>query len=181
MKPAAKLTRIAAAGDSLHARGATALLKPSRDIAVLAGLQIIFYLVLTRLEPRFFVIHLYQLIPYVAIVLLIGYGHDRWAYALGSLVSLAWLGLASLAGLLESAVERLGATGSFPPDANLVSLFALATAVVAVLITVLGCFRWMKRYSGRGRTLRTFLISFGIVIAYYGALLRWFWDMMRST
>ena len=55
------------------------------------------------------------------------------------------------------------------------------TAVVAVLVTLLSRIHWMKEYSGRGRTWRTFLVSFGIVVAYYGVLLRWFWDMMRST
>jgi len=60
---------LALADDSLRTRGLTAFLKPGRDIAILAGLQIIFFLVLTRLEPRFFIIHLYQLIPYVSIVL----------------------------------------------------------------------------------------------------------------
>jgi len=83
---------LAVADNSLHSRAMTAFLKPGRDLAILAGLQIICFLALTRLEPRFFIIHLYQLIPYVAIVLLVGYGQERWAYMLGPLVSLAWLG-----------------------------------------------------------------------------------------
>ena len=180
MKPA-KLTGIASAEDSLRIRGTTAFLKPGRDIAVLAGLQIIFFLVLTRLEPRFFIIHLYQLIPYAAIALLVGYRRERWAYMIGPLVSFAWLGLAYTAGVLDSAVERLRTLGSSEPDANLVALFALATAVVAVLLIVLSRIHWMKEYSGHDRTWRTFLVSLGIVVAYYGVLLHWFWDMMRST
>src|SRR5712692_6220920 len=123
-----KLTGLAAADDSLRTRGIPAFLKPGRDIAILAGVQIICFLALTRLEPRFLIIHLYQLIPYVAIVLLVGYGHERWAYMIGPLVSLVWLGLAYMAGLLGSAVERLRTFGSSSPDANLFSLNDSATA-----------------------------------------------------
>lgn len=172
---------LAVADDSLRTRGLTAFVKPGRDIAILAGFQIICFLVLTRLEPRFFLIHLYQLIPYVAIMLLVAYGRERWAYMLGPLVSLAWLGLAFTAGLLDSALERLRTLGSSGPDANLIALLALATAVVGVLMVVLSRIHWMKEYSGRGRTWHTFLVSLGIVVAYYAVLLRWFWDMMRST
>jgi hypothetical protein len=176
----AKLSGIAAPEDSLHIRGAMTLLKPGRDIAVLAGLQIILFLILTRLEPRLFIIHLYQLIPYVAILLLVAYGHERWAYMLALLVSLAWLGLAYTARLLDLAIERMRTFGSSALDANLVALFALATAVMAVLMTVLSCLHWMKEYSAGDRTRRTFLVSLGIVVAYYGALLHWFWDMIPS-
>ena len=151
-----------------------------RDIAALASVQILCFLVLARLEPRFFVIHLYQLMPYVAIVLLIGYGHERWAYMIGPLVSVVWLGLAYMAGLLGSSVERLRNFGSFSPNADSVGLLALATAVVAAFMIVLSRFHWVNEYSGRGLVWRTFIYSLGIVITYYGILLRWFWDMIPN-
>jgi len=172
---------LAVADDSLRTRGLTAFLKPGRDIAILASFQIICFLALTRLEPRFFILHLYQLIPYVAIVLLVGYGQERWAYMAGPLVSLGWLALASMAGLLSSAVEHLRTFGSFSTDANLVTLLAIVTATVAVLMTMLCRIHWTKEYSGRGHTWRTFLISLGIVVVYYVILLRWFWDMIPNT
>jgi len=158
-----------------------AFLKPGRDVALLASVQIILFLALTRLEPRFFVIHLYQLIPYIAIVLLVGYRQERWAYMIGPLVSLVWLGLAYTAGLPGLAVERLRTFESSSLEANVVALFALTTAVLAVFLTVLCRVQWVKEYSGRGRTWRTFLVSLGIVVAYYGILLRWFWDMIPNT
>jgi hypothetical protein len=176
-----RLTRLAAADDSLHTRGIPLFVKPGLDIAILAGVQIICFLALTRLELRFFIIHLYQLIPYVAIVLLVVFRHERWAYMIGPLVSLVWLGLAYMAGLLDSAVDRLRTFGTSSQDANLVAILALTTAVVAVLITVLSRVHWLKECSGRGRTWRTFLISLGIVVAYYGVLLHWFWDMIPNT
>jgi hypothetical protein len=176
-----KLKSLAAADDSPHMPGIPWFGKPGLDIAILAGVQIICFLALTRLEPRFFIIHLYQLIPYVALLLLIRYGRERWAYMIGPLVSLAWLGLAYMAGLLGSAVERLGTFGSSGADVNFVAFFALATAVIAVLITVLSRVHWVKEFFGHGRPWRTFLISLGIVVAYYGVLLHWFWDMIPNT
>lgn len=167
--------------DPSRTRRTSAFFTPGRDIVALASVQILCFLVLARLEPRFFIIHLYQLIPYVAIVLLIGYGHQRWAYMIGPLVSVVWLGLAYMAGLLGSTVERLRDFGSFSPDANSVGLLALATAVVAALMTVLCRLHWVKEYSGRGLAWRTFLYSLGIVIAYYGILLRWFWNMIPDA
>jgi hypothetical protein len=176
-----EFTSFEATGGSPHARRILAFLGPGRDVALLAGVQIVCFLALTRLEPRFFIIHLYQLIPYAAIVVLIGYGQECWAYMAGPLVSLGWLTLASMAGLLGSAVERLRTFGSFSTDANLVTLLAIFTAAMAVLMTMLCRIHWVKEYSGRGRTWHTFLVSLAIVAAYYTILLRWFWDMIPNA
>ncbi|HYL62672.1 MAG TPA: hypothetical protein VE077_08620 [Candidatus Methylomirabilis sp.] len=73
----------------------------------MAVVQIFCFLTPERLEPYYFIIHLYQLIPYLAILLLVVYGQQRWAYTIGPLVSVAWFGLAYMAGLLGSAVERV--------------------------------------------------------------------------
>ena len=175
-----ELTVLAAADDSSRHRQVSRLLKPGRNVATLAGAQILCFLVLAQLEPRFFIIHLYQLIPYVAILILLGCGQARWAYMLGPLVSVVWLCLAFMAGLLSSAVERLRTFGNFGSAENLVALLALATAMIAVLITVLCCIYWVKEYSECASSWRAFLISLGIVVAYYGILLRWFWDMIPN-
>lgn len=176
-----ELTAFVPTADPSRTRRTSAFFTPGRDIATLASVQILCFLALALLEPHFFVIHLYQLIPYVAILLLIGYRRERWAYIIGPLVSVVWLGLAFVAGLLGSAVERLRNFGSFSPDANSVGILALATAVVAGLMTVHCRFHWVKEYSGRGLAWRTFLYSLGIVMAYYGILLRWFWDMIPNA
>jgi len=139
--------------------------KSGTDVALLAVVQILCFLALTRLEPHFFIIHLYELIPYVAILLLIAYRHQLWAYTIGPFVSVVWFVLAYMAGLLGSAT-------------NLVAILAIVTAIVAVLMTVRCRIHWVKEYSGREGSWRTFLVSFVIVLAYFGILLRWFWDMV---
>ncbi len=170
-----------APGDSLGDRGIWAFEKPGRDVAMLAGVQIIVFLALARLEPRFLIIHFYQLIPYVAIVLLIGYGREGWAYMIAPLVSLGWLVLASTAGLLTSAIERFRTLGAFRMDANLVSFLAIVTTAAAVLMTTLCRIHWVKDHARHGRTRRTFFASLAIVVVYYLVLLRWFWDVIPNA
>jgi hypothetical protein len=164
-----------------HKRSLTAFRKPGSEVAALAIAQIFCFLALTRLEPHFFIIHLYQLIPSIAILILLGYGQAHWAYTVGPLVSIVWLGLAYMADLLGSAAERLRTFGSNNLDDNFVALLALLTGVVAVLMTVLCCIHWVKEYSGHERGWRPFLVSLGIVLAYYGILLHWFWDMIPDS
>lgn len=155
--------------------------KPGRDVALLAATQIVCFLVLTRLEPHYFIIHLYQMIPYAAILLLVGYSLDRWAYAVGAFVSIAWLGLAYIAGLLGSAVERLGTPWNSNTADNLVTVLALATALLAVLMIVLCRVHWFKGDSERRANLRVFLLSLAMVGAYYLVLAHWFWDMISDS
>jgi hypothetical protein len=165
----------------LETRGSSGLAKPGRDIAALAGIQIVCFLVLTRFEPRFFIIHLYQMVPYAAILLLVGYSLLRWAYAIGALVSILWLGLAYEAGLLGSAVERLRIPANSDTAANLVAVLALVTGVVAVLMTVLCRVHWVKGDSQSRANRRVFLLSLAMVCAYYLVLAHWFWDMIRDV
>lgn len=165
----------------LEIRRSSGFAKPGRDIAALAGIQIVCFVVLTRFEPRFFIIHLYQMVPYAAILLLVGYALDRWAYAIGALVSIAWLGLAYMAGILGSAVERLRMPAHSDATANLIAVLALMTAIVAVLMIVLWRIRWVKGDSARRANRRILLLSLAMVCAYYLVLARWFWDMIRDV
>ena len=165
----------------VHKRSLNAFRKPGGDVAALAVVQILCFLALTRLEPRFFIIHLHQLIPYAAILILIVYGQARWAYMIAPLVSAAWFVLAYTAGLLGSAVERLRSAPSFSSAADFVAMLAVVIAIVAVIMTALSRIHWVKECSGRARGWRTFFVSLGIVLVYYGILLRWFWDMIPDV
>ena len=161
--------------------GAVADRKIGGDVALLAAVQVVCFLILTQLEPHFFIIHLYQMIPYAAVVLLVRYSLDRWAYMIGSLVSIVWLGLAYTAGLLGSAVERLRTPGNSDTTGNLVAVLALATAALAVLMTVLCRVHWVKTNYERRASRPIFLLSLAMVFAYYLVLAHWFWDLIRDA
>jgi hypothetical protein len=155
--------------------------QPYRDIAVLAGTQVLCFLFLAQFEPRFVVIHLYQSILYLAILILLYYREDRWAYMIAMLASVVWLVFAYVSPLLSVAFrERVAFRGSDTTQIA-VSVLAVVTALIAVLMIALCARHWWKEYAGLGKTRNTFLISFGIVAVYYGIFLHWFWAMIPDA
>jgi len=156
-------------------------MKAYRDLATLASLQVLCFLLLTHLEPDFFLLHLYQAIIYMAILLMLFYMEDRWAYMIGMLAPVAWLALAYASGLLGGAVGlvlRLARRPEWP--SNGVSLVAGITALLAVAMAVTCGLRWKRSFQGAGKELVTFLTSLGVVVAYYAVLVVWFWRMIPN-
>lgn len=147
-----------------------------RDIATLCSLQIICFLLLTHLEPDFFLFHFYQTIIYVAILLMLFYMEDQWAYMIGILAPIAWLILSFESGMLGAALRQLFRVSRAQAVTNSVSLVAAITALLSLLMIGFCGYRWKRHYSGLGKGLRTFLISLGIVVVYYGILVIWFWE-----
>ena len=155
-------------------------MRPYRDVATLAGVQIICFLILTHLEPSLFLIHFYEAILYIGILVMLFYMEDRWAYMISMLASAAWLVLAYVSGILGASFRELSRM-TFPASStNLVALSALATTLIAVLM-IAACGRhWLKEYSGLGKTSSTFFVSLGCVAVYYGILGRFFWAMIAT-
>ena len=156
-------------------------MRPYRDIATLAGAQVVCFLALTHLEPNFFLIHLYQSILYVAILVMLFFTEDRWAYMIGMLASAVWLVMAYVTGILGSAVQQFSGMLRGAAPATPVGWLAFATALIAALMIAFCARHWMREYAGTGKTGRTFLVSLGVVVVYYGILLRWFWDMIPNA
>lgn len=155
-------------------------MRPYRDIATLAGLQVLCFLLLTHFDAEFFLLHLYQSILYVAILVMLFYMEDRWAYMIGMLAPAVWLVMAFATGLLGGAARQAGLVLWGQAPSNLVSLIAALTAVLAVLMIVACARHWAKEYAGLGKSLSTFAVSFGVVAVYYGILVMWFWEMIPN-
>jgi hypothetical protein len=155
-------------------------MRPYRDIATLAGAQIVCFMVLTHLEPSFYLLHLYQSILYIAILVMLFYMEDRWAYMIGMLASAVWLGMAYASGMMGTAVrqfiERPAGT-----SATAVGAITILTALIAVLMIVFCARHWKKEYAGLGKTTSTFAVSMGVVVVYYGILVLWFWNMIPKA
>ena len=81
---------------------------------------------------------------------------------------------------MGSAVRQISQLGS-GTNAGAVGLVALTTALLAVLMIVFCGRHWMKEYSGLGKSPVTFFVSLGIVVVYYGTLLRFFWAMIPNA
>jgi hypothetical protein len=153
-------------------------MRPYRDIATLAGVQVLCFLLLSHLEPDFFLIHFYQTTIYLALLILLFYMEDRWAYMIGMLAPAAWLVMAFATGMLGAAVRQLFHVSEGAGMSNLISLIGGITAILSLLM-IAACGRhWFREYAGLGKSLSTFVVSFGIVIVYYSVLVTWFWHLI---
>ena len=149
-----------------------------REIAALAGLQVLCFLLLSHFEPNFFLLHFYQTIVYLAILIMLFFMEDRWAYMLGIIAPAAWLTMTFATGLLWGAARQILQVGAGKGMSNPVSFLAGVAALLSVLMISACSRRWIREYAGLGRTAVTMGVSFAIVALYYGILVAWFWHMI---
>ncbi len=152
-----------------------------RGIATLALALMFCFLLLSNYEPEFFLLHLYQSLIYLVIVLMLFYFEDHWAYMLGILAPATWLLLTYATGVLGGAARQVGRLMQAQRPNNEVSLIAAVIAVLAILMIALCAYRWRREYAGLGKGWSTFLISLAIVIVYYGILVVWFWKLVPQA
>jgi len=156
-------------------------MRPYRDIATLAGAQVVCFLLLSHLEPDFFLLHFYQTIIYMAVLILLFYMEDRWAYMIGMLAPAAWLLIAFATGMLGAAARQFVHIGEKETLSNLVSLLAGVTAILSISMIAAAGRHWLREYAGLGKSLSTFVVSFGLVAAYYAILVGWFWHLIPAA
>lgn len=153
-------------------------MKPYREIAALSVLQVVCFLLLSHLEPDFFLLHFYQTIIYLAILIMLFYMEDRWAYMIGIVAPAMWLVMIFASGLLGGAARQVLQVTLGHGLTNAVSFLAAISALLSVLMIAACGRRWMKEYAGLGKSATTFAVTFGIVAVYYGILVVWFWHMI---
>jgi hypothetical protein len=152
-----------------------------RGIATLSGALMVSFLWLSNLEPQFFLLHFYQSLIYLAIILMLFYLEDRYAYMLGMMAPAVWLLLNYATGLLGGAVRQVGRLMHAQMPSNHVSLMAAVTAVLSLLMIGFCAYRWKREFAGTGKTGITIGVSFGIVAVYYGILIVWFWNLVPKS
>ena len=130
-------------------------MRPYRDIAALAGVQVFCFLLLSHLEPDFFLIHFYQTAIYLALLILLFYMEDRWAYMIGMLAPAAWLVMAFATGMLGAAIRQLFRLSDGAGMTNLISLVAGVTTILSVALIVTCARHWSKAVSYTHLTLPT--------------------------
>jgi len=149
-----------------------------RGIATLAGALMFGFIGLSMLEPEFFLLHLYQSLIYLVIILMLFYLEDHWAYMLGMLAPAAWLLITFATGVLGTAIRAwifvVPQTIRYHGVNNAVSLVAGVIAVLSALMIIFCWRRWQREYAGLGLGRQTLLVSLGIVLVYYGVLVFWF-------
>jgi hypothetical protein len=156
-------------------------MRPYREIAALAGLQILCFVILSHLEPSFFLLHFYQTIVYLAVLIMLFYMEDRWAYMIGIVAPALWLVMTFATGLLQGAFRQLLQFSEGKGLSNTVSFLAAISAILSVLMIWACSRRWIREYAGLGKTIVTFGVSSAIVVAYYAIMVIWFWHMVPFT
>lgn len=152
-----------------------------RGIATLASALMICFLILSAMEPQFFLLHFYESLIYLAIVLMLFYFENRWAYMIGILTPAVWLLLAYGVGLLGGAMRQVSKlVQAQRPDSEVGVMVAVMTAL-SVLLIGFSAYRWKREYAGLGKGRATFAISLGIVVLYYAILIVWFWRSIPQT
>lgn len=148
-----------------------------RGIATLSSALMVCFFVLATMEPEFLLIHFYQSLIYLVIVLMLFYFQDRWAYAIGILAPAIWLVLAYGVGLMGGAMRQVSRLMRAQRPTSEISVMVAIMIVLSVLLIAFCAYRWKREYSGLGKGVRTFLFSFVFVAAYYAILIGWFYRM----
>lgn len=146
-----------------------------RGIATLAIALTICFLLLTHFDQQFFFLHFYESLIYLAILLMLFYFEDRWAYMLGIVGPIGWLALVFIAGGTGDFLRQLGHVlhGHAPEDAapfigGLISVLSIAMVCVCL-------YRWRREFTGLHKGLSTFAVTLIVTAAYYALLVFWFW------
>ena len=152
-----------------------------RWIASLALAIVTCFLLLSHYDAQFFLLHFYESLMYIAIVLLLFYFEERWAYMLGIVAPAAWLLMTFVAGGFGGFIHQIGEvfhgeTPSYPAFflGGIVSILSVAMIVACT-------YRWKHEFAGLRKGLSTFFVSAGIVAAYYGVLAIWFWQSASAV
>jgi len=152
-----------------------------RGIATLASALMVSYLVLSAMEPEFFLLHFYESLIYLTIVLMLFYFEDRWAYMVGMLTPAVWLILAYGLGMLGGAMRQVSRVMRAQRPTSEVSVMVTIMTVLSVLLIAFSAYRWKREYAGLGKGRTTFAVSLGIVLVYYAILIVWFWRSIPQS
>lgn len=156
-------------------------MKGHRGIATLSSALVVSFFALGHFDPQYFLLHLYESLLYIAIVLLLFYFEERWAYMLGMVAPAVWLVMTYATGLLGGAMRQFSRLMHMQGTSNEVSLLAGITAVLSVLMIIFCAYRWKREFAGLGKGRNTFLVSLAVVGVYYAALVLWFWNMIPGA
>lgn len=144
-----------------------------RGIATIALALALCFLLLSHFDAQFFLIHFYESLIYLAIVLMLFYFEDRWAYMMGIVAPGIWLALtASWSGI--PAISRQ-VSRAFHPGSAFFQTDLLTTAVLALSAILIVCCanRWRRECAGLRKGWSTLLVSLAIAAAYYAVVVVW--------
>ncbi|MGH9704518.1 MAG: hypothetical protein ACRD4K_14170 [Candidatus Acidiferrales bacterium] len=150
-----------------------------KGIATLALALMMCFLLLSHFDAQFFMIHFYESLIYLAILLMLFYFEDRWAYMLGMVAPAGWLLLSFVTGGFgEFARQFTRLTHAEAPEYT-ASFLGAVICLLSVAMVAFCAYRWKREFAGARKGLSTFLVSVGIVTAYELVMVFWFWQAVK--
>jgi hypothetical protein len=144
-----------------------------RGIATIALALGVCFLLLSHFDPQFFLIHFYESVIYLAIVLMLFYFEDRFAYMMGIVAPAAWLMLtsawSSVPGFAHNISLAISPSSSFFPTGLLTTL----AMVLSMALIGMCAHGWHREFRGLHKGWSTLLVSMAVVAAYYAVVVLW--------
>jgi hypothetical protein len=144
-----------------------------RGIATLATALMLCFLLLSHFDSQFFLVHFYESLIYVAIVLMLFYFEDRWAYMLGILAPASWLVLITSIGGLPSFLRQVALVVRLERPDFPAHLLGAVTFLLAIAMIIFSVREWRRQFAGSGKGWTTFLPCLGVVAVYYAVMVLW--------
>ncbi|MGA8220092.1 MAG: hypothetical protein WB780_00450 [Candidatus Acidiferrales bacterium] len=144
-----------------------------KGIATLASAVMLCFLLLSHFDQQFFLVHFYESLIFLAIVLMLFYSIERWAYMLGMIVPAAWLLLTFAMGAGPGFLRQVQSAVRLQRADSPADLLGAIVAVLSVALVIVCAVRWRREFAGLGKGWSTFWICMGVTTAYYGVLVVW--------
>lgn len=151
-----------------------------RGVAALALALTTCFLLLSYFDSQFSLIHVYESLIYLLIVLALFYSEGRWAYMLGIVAPAGWLLLMFIAGGFGEIMRRMSRVLHAETPDYAVTFLGGIICVLSVALIAFCAYHWKYRFSGLRKGLSTFMVSLGIVLAYDVVLVLWFWRSVAA-
>lgn len=145
----------------------------NRGIATLSAGLIICFLLLSYFDSQFYLIHFYESLMYLAIILMLFYFEDRWAYMLGMVAPTIWLMLTYLAGAMPGMLRQVNLVAHLQQPDYGANLVGAAIVGLSVIMIVFCAYNWRRQFAGLHKSLRTMAVSTTIAAVYYGVMVVW--------
>jgi hypothetical protein len=152
-----------------------------RGIATLSLGLMLSFLLLSHFDSQFFLIHFYESLIYLVIVLMLFYWEDRWAYMLGVVAPASWLLLTFVARGFGEFIQQFAGLFRAHVTTDPAGFLGGVISVLSVALIVNCAYRWKKEFAGLKKGAKTFAVSFGVVAAYYAVMVAWFWRAVEAA
>lgn len=153
----------------------------NRSVFTLAAILMVLFFLVSNYDRYFFLIHFFGSLIYVVMLLLLFYGLEEWAYAMGFVTPLLWIMLMSLAGTLVASLRGLGQLLSSQAIRNPLDVLAGLVLVAGLALMAASGRAFWREVWGRPGAVRAAVLATAVVGAYYAVLIAAYLQMARPA